>query len=281
MDKIILSINNKKALVELFSEDAPNTISEIKSILPQKIDLHYAKFAGEEVFGILPIIIPLENSKNVNNMEKGTVVYYPERQLFCIYYGDLQEEDANVTVIGKLIADEEFINEMEKVRYNQGISMIIKNGDNDLESYEYISYKHIIDTDSHWHKLPNDLEAIVKREGVMQPGGPIIYAESETRKLADFLWIFYMFYKKEGYINIDLLQSILTQSKNKVGGWCGLTKNAEAFNQYLYLIQNNADKLVVLKDFILYINRLNMWIDLLIPWNEINESIKKYNVGRR
>lgn len=278
MDRIYVNINGKKAKIELNSKIAPNTIEKIKSILPQKIFLHYAKFAGEEVFGILPVMIPMENKTNVNNLEKGSVVYYPERQFFCIFYGDIQDEDANVTVIGKLVADKNFINEMEKVRYNQGICMLIRNEDNfENNDNDYKIYNHIINVNFDWHNLPKEFNTLISRKGVMQPGGPIIYAEGETRKLADILWIFYMYYKKENNAPLDLLRDLLVQSINRIGGWCGLKESAEVINQYLFLLmKQDSDKLVILEDMILYVNKLNMGIDLLIPWDKCNESIKEY-----
>lgn len=276
MDKLLISINNNKAHILLHNQEASHTIKKIKSILPQRIDLHYAKFAGQEVFGILPIIIPLENKKNVNNLEKGSVVYWPERQFLCIYYGEIQEEDANVTVIGKLLANEEFINEMEKVRYKQGIPMVIKNDDKDNHD-QIKQYSHLDGINIDWYFLPVEIKKLASRNGVMQPGGPVFYAEGETRKLADILWVFYQFYQKEGYIPLDILQNILLQSMNRIGGWCGLRTSEENLNKYrLMLLEKNKNISPILEDLILYTNRLNMWIDLLIPWEICNETLKNY-----
>lgn len=277
MDKFILSINNTIAQVILKNSNDLYTTQKIKSILPQKIDLHYAKVAGEEVFGVLPIIIPPEKGIDVNTLEKDTVVYWPERQFFCIFYGDIQEEDTNVTVIGKLAANEDFINEMEKVRYKQGISMIIKNED-DKEPEKIKSYSHLVNANFDWHSFPDELKNLVKRKGIMQPGGPIIYAEGETRKLADILWTFYLFYQKKKHIPVDILQDILLQSINRIGGWCGLKGSAEVIDQYRHILQGkNINTLTILEDLILYTNRLNMWIDLLIPWEICNVNLRKYN----
>ena len=253
--------------------------NKMKSILPQSIDLHYAKFAGQEVFGMLPILVNLENTKNVNNMKQNTVVFYPEKQLFCIYYGKLQEEDANVTVIGELKATEDFIEEMEKVRYNQGIRMIIKNTE-DENIKDCCSDSHLKDNNIDWHNLPNELDMLLNRNGIMQPGGPIIYAEAETRKLADLIWLSYGHFQNNHYLPMNFLEELLKKSMNILGGWCGLKDTTKVINQYLDDLMRSkteSDINEILKDFLLYVNRLNMWLDLLIPWDDCNENIKKYN----
>lgn len=282
MSSIKLLLNNKKAYINLFDEDAPKTINKIKDILPQTIDLHYAKFAGQEVFGMLPIFVNLENARNVNNMKQNTVVFYPEKQLFCIYYGELQEEDANVTVIGELKATEEFIDELEEVRYNQGIRMIIKNTEDEDVKHCCCDY-HLKDNNMDWHNLPHELDMLLKRNGIMQPGGPIIYAEAETRKLADLIWLSYGYFQNNHDLPMEFLEELLKKGMNMLGGWCGLKDTAKVINQYLIDLkrsETDSDINEILKDFLLYVNRLNMWLDLLMPWDDYNESIKKYNRRR-
>lgn len=276
MEYLHLEVNGKKAQVELFKDEAPETITKLQSILPQKIELHYAKFAGEEVFGIVPLLMPLEKKTNVNNLTKGAVVYYPERQLFCVYYGELQEEDCNVTVIGRLISTEVFNLEMEKARYHQGIPMTITNWDG--EAFIHGAPKGFPATpDFLWDKPPAEIHDLIYREGVMQPGGPTIYAEAETRKLAEILWAYRQVFIGNQEDSRLLMEKILCLSINRIGGWCGLKDCAAVIGQYLERLKTESNKLAVLDALILYTNRLNMWLDLLIPWDTCNEAIIKYN----
>ena len=120
MKKIHLKLNGKVAYFELFEKEAPITCQRLLDILPQKIDIHYAKFAGQEIFGVLPMMAPIEGGKSLDEIEQGCVAFYPDRAFFCIYYGELQDEEVSITVIGQLRADQDFIDEMEKCRFRQG-----------------------------------------------------------------------------------------------------------------------------------------------------------------
>ena len=53
MKKINLRLNGKTAYFELFEKEAPITCAKLLEILPQKIDIHYAKFAGQEILGVI------------------------------------------------------------------------------------------------------------------------------------------------------------------------------------------------------------------------------------
>ena len=83
MKKIHLKLNGKVAYFELFEKEAPITCQRLLDILPQKIDIHYAKFAGQEIFGVLPMMAPIEGGKSLDEIEQGCVAFYPDRAFFC------------------------------------------------------------------------------------------------------------------------------------------------------------------------------------------------------
>lgn len=271
-----LQVGDVKALAELLLDEAPITCENLLEILPQKIELHYAKFAGQEVFGVIPLVLPLEKGTEVAKLQKGTIAYFPDRQFLCIYYGDIEEEAAEVTVIGRMIEySEKFIQELEEVQQCQGKEMIIRKMGDTQTTFK--QHKFLIDVNLGWNTPPIELKKLVNRHGIMQPGGSIIYAEAETRKLGEVLWEIRKHFIKKKQFEVEFLVNLLDHFINRIGGWCGLKESAKVLEHYkLLFLEKEYDFQKILDDLILYVNRLNMWLDLLIPWKECNKIVKEH-----
>lgn len=276
MKQIEFEVNGVTAACELYENEVPDTCKAIMDLLPLEIGLHYAKFAGQEVFGIIPLLLPLEKYTLVSSLKTGSVAYYPDRQLFCIYYGQVQEEEAGVTVIGQLIANEEFIKELETVRDNQGTKIIIR--EPECRKKATITYKHIIRLDEDiWDKPPKEITDLMKRRGYTQPIGPILYGEGGLRDLIGILWRVRELYEKTSKIDMQFFRCVTDYFCQIIGGWCGLKRVAGAIQEYSDLLENSdTGKMEILEDMILFTGRVHMWIDLLIPWEKFNESICDY-----
>lgn len=276
MKKINLELNGKVAYFELFEEEAPITCAKLLEILPQKIDIHYAKFAGQEILGVIPMMAPIEGGKSLDEIEQGCVAFYPDRAFFCIYYGELQDEEVSITVIGQLRADEEFIAEMEKCRFRQGDVLEIY--DPDATSREYKPHSFMIDTNMGWEKMPADIRRVFEKRGISLPGGPIVNSEGESRKLGDMVYTLYTSVLNGEEYGKAFVSRLLDYYAFKIGGWCGMTDRAEDILRYKeLLLDDTQDKEAVLVDFIYWVNRMNMWIDLLIPWEDVTELMRRPN----
>ena len=132
-----------------------------------------------------------------------------------------------------------------------------------------------------WVRTPEEIRRIKKRKGLMQPGGSIVYAESETRKLQEILWVFKNLLK-EKQITIDnlknSLKALLEHFSIRIGGLCGLTDTSTLLKNASELISRldtSGELNNILDELMLYSGRVNMWIDLLIPWNDLNEQMKE------
>lgn len=274
MKIINLKLNDKTAYFELFEEEAPITSKRLLDILPVKMDIHYAKFAGQEVFGVIPMMAPIEGGKSLKEIDRGCVAFYPDRAFFCIYYGDLQDEEVSITVIGQLYADDDFIAEMEKCRYRQGDIMEIYDPDSD--ACGFTEHRFMIDTALGWDKLPEDIKAVYMKRGIALPGGPVVYSDGESRKLADFIYTLYTSVINGESYDLGFVGKLLDYYAFKIGGWCGMTDCAADIIKYKELIlEPGADLEAVLVDFIYYVNKMSMWIDLLIPWEDITDLMRR------
>ncbi len=274
MKIINLKLNDKTAYFELFEEEAPITSKRLLEILPVKMDIHYAKFAGQEVFGVVPMMAPIEGGKSLKEIDRGCVAFYPDRAFFCIYYGDLQDEEVSITVIGQLYADDDFVAEMEKCRYRQGDVMEIYDPDSDKT--EFTDYKFMIDTKLGWEKLPEDISNVYMKRGIALPGGPVVYSDGESRKLADFIYTLYTSVVNGESYDLGFVGKLLDYYAFKIGGWCGMTDCADDITKYReLLLAPGADLEAILVDFIYYVNKMSMWIDLLIPWEDITDLMRR------
>ncbi len=74
--------------VELFDNLAPGICGELVRVIPVTTTLAHAKFAGAEVFAMVPFYAEAENPKL--DVVAGDVAYYPGRQTICMFYGDTQ-----------------------------------------------------------------------------------------------------------------------------------------------------------------------------------------------
>lgn len=132
-----------------------------------------------------------------------------------------------------------------------------------------------------WDKVPEEIYRIKKRKGFMQPAGSIMYAESETRKLQEILWVFKNLLKEKQITLESLkysLKAILEHFSIRIGGWCGLTDTSTLLKNASELIrklETNEELSNILDELMLYSGRINMWVDLLIPWNDLNKQMKE------
>jgi hypothetical protein len=81
-----LKIGNRSAVIELFEDQAPQAVVKIWNLLPIDVPLFHAKFAGDELIFMVPLVLESEFFKE--KIESGDVLYYPIQQTICLFFGD-------------------------------------------------------------------------------------------------------------------------------------------------------------------------------------------------
>lgn len=86
--KIEVKIGGRRAVVELLDQEAPVTCNKLWEILPVKSVTSNAKFVGDELIIMVPMMADDENQKK--DVGRGDVGYYPMQQTLCFFFGELR-----------------------------------------------------------------------------------------------------------------------------------------------------------------------------------------------
>lgn len=90
------------ARVQIRVEAAHSLVKRLTDLFPYESELHYTKVSGEGLYLFVPFFIPPEDVTHVSALTRGTVAYWPNRQLLIIYYGKFEKEDASVMLLGRI-----------------------------------------------------------------------------------------------------------------------------------------------------------------------------------
>lgn len=132
-----------------------------------------------------------------------------------------------------------------------------------------------------WMKPSSEIRGIAKRKGTLQPAGHILCVESETRILHDMLWTFYQPVLRDSNALTwarPATVELLSHFSKRMSGWYQLEEISKGLTSARDLISSAntaADYLAVMEETMLYVGRVNMWVDLLVPWYDINRVVKK------
>lgn len=276
--------------IELLEKNCPITIEKLKSFLPFRVELHYAKIAGEEIMAVMPFHAPLENPIDVAQANAGMLAFWPHRHLLCLYYGEMQEEAASINVLGYLKSDTaEFAKYGEKTRGYQGKRFY--HGDffiddlidkiPELRAKHEVLHRFELEV---WQKVPSEILQLGQKSGIMRPAGPVIYAEKDSHVFHENLNIMNELISSGvndfSTCKVNLVK-FLDSFYNKMRGWYQLKQTAEVIECYHQRIKeadNKEDIKFLIDHLMLFVGRINLWIDALIPWNEFNEYMKKHQL---
>lgn len=287
--RIRVTLDSASATAELDANAAPNTCTALASILPYEGVAHYAKVAGEEFLVHLPLALDTEQGKSVMDLSAGAVVFWPERQLLCVYYGRIQQEDATVTLLGRIIENlDGLVDAAERLRCSQGqrythVHLELP-GDaasapepkraalhppNDLVDTIMTAYAQNI------RNLPSNVERLLARRGVMRPGGALLYAEAETRKLHELLWLIRNLARRNDALP-DFSPELLNHFVQRLRGWYGLNEAADLVSEVISALNTLPldQAIVTVEALAIYVGQLNLWLDAHIPWNDFNELVR-------
>ena len=292
MKTLTIELNNNAFQIELLPELCPKTLKKLENHLPFRTELHYAKIAGEEIMSVMPFSSSLENALEVSQARAGMLVFWPDRHVLCLYYGQMQEEAAAISLLGYLKGGpEQFAQAGEHVRRGQGKKMTFGT------FYVEIPKSAVpMITPTHatlhpfefeiWEKIPDEIFQLTCRTGIMRPVGPLLYAEADTHAFHEYLASSILILPDDANQLIQFSNIFCRQLKafhNKMSGWYMVPKSASVIEAYLIRFSQTCDAGLyksLLENFMFFVGRLNYWFDALIPWNVFNEHMKRHPIRR-
>lgn len=282
--KITLSLGPATAMVALDARSAPRTCEALCGLLPLTTTAHYAKIAGHEFYLHLPLFLEVEQRRWVSELAQGAVAFWPERQLLCVYYGRVQDEDATVTAVGCVVENLEGLAasaQAMRMKLGESIASVRLSASgsdgtagphrlptgthSDLARRLFAAYTAIRDAS------PSDVSAVAAGRGVMRPAGRLLAGEAEARKLHEIAWLIRAEILRDDRPP-DVAAPLLRHFAQRLAGWYGLPEAGELVADvaaHLPALTGRA-AIEVLEGLILYIGRLSLWIDAAIPWEAIN-----------
>jgi hypothetical protein len=302
---LVLSVGGARVEIGLDIARTPRTARALLAGLPQRVDLHCAKIAGDQVLWPAPFLLPLEAARDIQGSPPGAFIYYPKRQFLEIMFGPLQDETASVTVLGQVTKGlAEFKRIGRRVQNDHGwkpvfADLVAKPGpwQAELEKH-YGTTSHLpgeiapvpderasralqsarAQRRAAWATMPKEFERLRARQGVMLPLGPLAFAESELRKLHENLWIL----REDAGEMCGRAASLLARgAAHQLDGLLGLHETARTLGILAEALRSEApDAGAVLDEAILTVGRLSHWLDLFFPWMKLNAIAARAARGR-
>ncbi len=271
------------------------------------VDIHCAKIAGRHIFWHAPFVAPLEGGQAVLDAPPGTLLYWPERQFLELIYGDLQAESAQVSVLGRLTGPVDWLAALGKrviarhghesfeatlsrsatppatlaptaapappCAHAQAAQAIRgwraqRNGAAASQTGCALLRQARA---AAWARTPDCLKALAARRGILLPYGPLAMAEGEFRKLQELLWRL----RDQQPPHFAATAAFLIDAfLTRIVGLCGLGDSGDVLALAADLLRHApADAPAVLEDTILYCGRMAAWLDLAIPWYDLNAAV--------
>ena len=293
MKTLIFKVDGIEHEIELDQSHAPETLYKVLSCLPREVDIHCAKVAGSHIMWPMPMLAKIEKSSDVLTMPPGAFFFWPERQYLEISYDELQAETAQISYLGKLKGDVDWLREFaDRNRQEQGqkifraslfvkdqkspsAPMVISKG---KASWERLQKARL----AVWQSQPDDVTELLQRRGLNIPFGPLSMAEGESRKLHELLWRLWNGNEHYDDENKKMIAVFVMEAAiSRMAGFCHMQEVGNTLNHGILALQENDLEInLVLEELILYIGRIAAWLDLHICWWPMNEITRSAIEGR-
>ncbi|MBO1326110.1 hypothetical protein K2X14_09895 [Acetobacter sp. TBRC 12305] len=291
MPSIYFRLDDTRHEIELFTDRAPRTLGKLLATLPAKLDIHCAKIAGQHIFWHAPLVEDAEQDADILTLKPGSFLYWPERQFLELIYGELQAEDARVTLLGQLRGDIGWLR-------TYGQQVIAQHGHRVLDAWLEADENTALSTPALpvalslqklqtarkaiWQAPPVEFMELAQREGLMLPFGPLAMAEGEFRKLHELLWRLRVEWQKlspgEG---TTILRFLIDAFNARIAGFCHLHESAAVLEEARQHAAEMDIFPLLLDELILYCGRAAAWLDTFIPWNDLNEVTRTILTARK
>lgn len=275
---------------KLLTEKAPGICREVVSHLPIKSFAVHAKFAGEELITMVPFLAEPENE--ILDVSPGDIGYYPGRQTFCLFYG-------NVVPFGKVSVFASVIDPLEKLRSvasrlmrHTTLSVLIHGSVEDLDSQPrnaslvereiYTQRVPFIEEfkNAIWEMAPTDLDRLTKVWRPPMGNLPcVLYACFNLFWLGEELQVARQQARDQSLPLPSIQKAIsdlLLRHAARLEKW-QMTDGSEFLrrlsNLFLHDIMDFEACGSAIDQALIAVDRLQSWVDTLVPWSQLDSRL--------
>ncbi|NVP57453.1 hypothetical protein [Mycoplana rhizolycopersici] len=263
--------------------NAERTQRALLNALPLPLQLHTPKIAGSHIYWHAPFVEDVEGATHVLSAAPGAFLYWPVRQFLEITFAPLQAENAEITVLGHLDAPIEGIAALARtLKHEQGrriLSGTLERADRQSsvpEATQLLPPDILSARAKLWAACPADIGGITASRAIMHPAGPVFAAEAEARVLHELLW---WVRAERGKRDEDVLRQTAALALNKTAtrlrDFCHMEETPALLFRLEAAMAEDLPFDSLIDEAILAAGRIGAWIDLLIPWNDLNEAFRK------
>jgi hypothetical protein len=268
-------VEGQRFSIELDSHSAPRTVSALREALPMVSDVHCAKVAGLQLILPVPIVCGFEGNDDVVELPAGSIIYYPRRQFLEILLGPVQEFGGTANYIGRVQGNiETMLALCSKAIACAGRSSLWVSMSGPETHNQPLSSAHpdlLAIRKGLWAEMPAELWKLTKHFGAFGPIGPLLYAESELRKLHEFLWELRP--TKGRYLIKATAGPIIDSTVRQLRDFFDLTENASLLERaWTLTCADTRDMPANFDELLLCVGRLSLWLDNILPWHSISRS---------
>lgn len=262
---------------------ADRTRRSLLAALPMRLQLHTPKIAGSHIYWHAPFVEDVEGATHVLDAKAGAFIYWPVRQFLEITFAPLQAETAEITVLGHLDAPVDGIAELAAVlkreqgrRVIDGTLALADGGTAEASPPSPLPPDIVAGRRAIWDRMPDDIARITASRAIMHPAGPVFTAEAEARVLHELLW---WIRSELGSVDEAVLRQTaalaLDKAATRLRDFCHLEETPALLFRLEKAMEDAVPFDPLVDEAILVAGRIGAWLDLLIPWNDLNEAFRK------
>ena len=264
------------------NDKAERTQKALLAALPMQLQLHTPKIAGSHIYWHAPFVEDVEGAVHVLDAKPGAFIYWPVRQFLEITFAPLQAETAHITVLGHLDAPIAGIAALaQSLKIGQGQKVFngtLQRSDNAGASAAIASDipNDIVQARiALWKSCPSEIIRLTESRAIMHPAGPVFAAESEARVLHELLWwVREEIGSTEESAQRKTAALFINKAATRLRDFCHLDETSTILFRLEGAMQEDLPFNQLIDEAILIAGRIGAWLDLLIPWNDINEAFR-------
>ncbi|MCA8967506.1 MAG: hypothetical protein KDC48_21675 [Planctomycetes bacterium] len=285
-DTLVFTLEGVDHEIVLDAGHAPRTLELVLASLPQTLTIHCAKIAGCHVYWPTTVLARLERGTDIHALPAGSFLYYPDRQYLELTYDVLQAEKAAVNALGRLAGDTGWLRTFaERQRRESGRAIYTAvlrapgagpsapasppAGD---DAWSRLRRARA----AAWGHEPAEVAALLARDGLNIPFGPLITAEGGFRHAHELLWRLWNDQAKPDAEKVAIAVAMLELAIARVAGFCHMNEAGAVLGDGITCLKSSASPVdEVLAEVLLYCARLSAWLDLHVPWWQANELTRE------